>query len=204
MGLNQDHKNRRRRWLLAAIPAFVALVLQLGGTEVRDGLAWERDSLLDGQFWRLLSGHFVHLGWSHLLLNLAGLALVSWLVGSAFGWFRWLIIGLISIVAINAGFWFLNPALDWYVGLSGLLHGLLLAGLIPGLLRGDREAMVLTAFVVLKLTWEQLVGPLPGSESTAGAAVIVDAHFYGAIGGLLGGVVCLYNAPQPARDSQER
>ncbi|HSG96510.1 MAG TPA: rhombosortase [Woeseiaceae bacterium] len=186
---------------MAALIAFVALVLQLGGSGLREGLAWERDGLMAGQAWRLLSGHLVHLGWTHLLLNLAGLALVAWLVGSAFGWLRWLIIGLVSIVAIDAGFWSLNPELDWYVGLSGLLHGLLLAGLLPGLLRIDREALVLTAFVVLKLFWEQLMGPLPGSEATAGNSVIVDAHLYGALGGLLGGALCLYNLPQPAQDS---
>ncbi len=200
MGLNKDHKNRRHCWLMATLVAVVALVLQLGGTDLRDGLAWERDSLVAGQAWRFLSGHFVHMGWTHLLLNLAGLALVSWLVGGAFGWLRWLIVALVSLVAIDTGFWFLNPELDWYVGLSGLLHGLLLAGLLPGLLRSDREALVLTAFVVLKLVWEQVVGPLPGSQATTGATVIVDAHLYGAVGGLLGGAVCLYNAPQPARD----
>ena len=202
MGLNQGHKNRRQCWVLAAVVAAAALLLQFGGTGLRDVLAWERSALGAGQAWRLLSGHFVHLGWTHLLLNLAGLALVSWLVGSAFGWLRWATIAVISIVAIDAGFWFLNPELDWYVGLSGLLHGLLLAGLLPGALRADREALVLSAFVVLKLAWEQFLGPMPGSETTSGGNVIVDAHLYGALGGLLGGLVCLYNSPQPARDPE--
>ena len=91
-----------------------------------------------------------------------------------------------SIVAIDVGFWFLYPQLDWYVGLSGLLHGLLAAGLFVGVVRRDREAVVLAVFVSAKLAWEQLVGPLPGSESTSGGAVIVDAHLYGAVGGVLG------------------
>jgi membrane associated rhomboid family serine protease len=40
-----------------------------------------------------------------------------------------------------------------------------------------------------KLLWEQAVGPLPGSAEVAGGKVIVDAHLYGAIGGLVLGWV---------------
>ena len=203
MGLNQGHKNSRARWILAAVVAAIALALQLGEFGVREVLAWDRDGLASGQAWRLLSGHFVHLGWSHLLLNLAGLALVAWLVGKRFSWQRWLVIGAFSIAAIDAGFWFLYPNLGWYVGLSGMLYGLLVAGLLAGVLQRDREAIILSVFIVAKLAWEQLVGPLPASESTAGGRVIVEAHLYGALGGLLGSLVCLYNAPQPETDADK-
>jgi hypothetical protein len=37
--------------------------------------------------------------------------------------------------------------------------------------------------VVGKVAYEQIAGPLPGSEATSGGAVIVDAHLYGIIGG---------------------
>ena len=144
--------------------------------------------------WRLLSGHFVHLGWSHLFLNLAGLSLVMWLVGYAFDVLHWALITALSIAAIDAGLWLLDVQLDWYVGLSGLLHGLLAAGLFVGLARRDREALILAVFVLAKLGWEQLVGPLPGSESTSGGAVIVNAHLYGAAGGALGAVLCRRSA----------
>ena len=39
--------------------------------------------------------------------------------------------------------------------------------------------------LIAKLAWEQISGPLPGSAATAGVAVIVDAHLYGAAGGIL-------------------
>ncbi len=44
--------------------------------------------------------------------------------------------------------------------------------------------MLLVA-IMLKLTWELFMGPIPGSESTAGGPVIVQAHLYGSMGGLL-------------------
>ena len=191
MGLHEGHKSRnlRHAWLGAAIVGAVSILLQLGGEEARQALAWNREAIGAAELWRLLSGHFAHLGWNHMLLNLAGLALVAWLVGGRYGIWQWVLVIAASIVAMDAGLWLLNPELDWYVGLSGLLHGLLAAGLLVGALARDREAIVLAAFVLAKLAWEQMAGPLPGSESTSGGAVIVDAHLYGAIGGLLAGAI---------------
>ena len=174
-----------RCWFLAAAAPAITIALELGGDGVRESLAYSREYLASGQLWRLVTGHFVHLGWTHLLLNLGGLALVFWLVGQAFRWRQWLYITGISVAAIDAGFWFLYPELAWYVGLSGLLHGLLAAGLLRGLLSQDRESLILAAFIVAKLAWEQIGGPLPGSEATSGGTVIVDAHLYGAVGGLI-------------------
>ena len=187
MGLHKASEISHPGHSLAAVAtvAIVVVLLQLGGDTAREALAFSRANLGAGQLWRLATGHFVHLGWTHLVLNLAGLALVSWLVGNAYDWRRWLFIGFGSIAAIDAGFWFLYPELDWYVGLSGLLHGLLAAGLLRGIVARDRESIALAAFVVAKLAWEQIGGPLPGSEATSGGTVIVEAHLYGAIGGLL-------------------
>ena len=187
MGLDKaaEKLHLRHGWYLAVAVSTVALGLQLGGDGAREALAYNREYLASGQLWRLVTGHFVHLGWTHLLLNLSGLALVFWLVGHAYSCRQWLYITGISIATIDAGFWFLYPELGWYVGLSGLLHGLLAAGLLRGLLARDRESLILAAFVVAKLAWEQFGGPLPGSEATSGGTVIVDAHLYGAVGGLV-------------------
>ena len=186
MGLVKRQKaSIQGHWIAAGSLAVVSTALEFGGDGIRNLLAWDRESLAAGELWRLLTGHLVHLGWSHLGLNVAGLALTAWLVGAAYGTARWLVIALVSIVAIDAGFWLLDTRLEWYVGLSGLLHGLLVAGLFAGILERDREAVLLFAIIVAKLAWEQIAGPLPGSSATAGGAVIVDAHLYGAVGGLL-------------------
>ena len=115
----------------------------------------------------------------------------------AFDGFLWLVISLVSIGAMGTGFWFLNPGLEWYVGLSGLLHGLLAAGLMVGVVRRETESVVLALLVAAKLTWEQLAGPLPGSEGASGGAVIVDAHLYGAVGGVLAALI-MWRRVRPA------
>jgi rhomboid family GlyGly-CTERM serine protease len=127
----------------------------------------------------------VHLGGAHFALNSAGLALVWYLVGDSFDWRRWLWVGGVCLMTMDIGLWFLNPGLNWYVGLSGLLHGFLAAGLVQRLRRPDTETLLLAGLLGAKLLWEQFGGPLPGSEGAAGGPVVVDAHLFGALGGAL-------------------
>ncbi len=192
MGLHKaaGNSNLWACWLLVAGVSALAIALQFGGEQVREALAYTRDGVAGGELWRLVTGHFVHLGWTHMWLNLAGLALVVWLVGGVFGWVRWLLVLGLTVLIIDVGFWFLYPNLAWYVGLSGVLHGLLVGGLLKGVVERDRESMILLGFVLAKLAWEQFSGgPLPGSEATSGGNVIVNAHLYGAVGGALAGTL---------------
>jgi rhomboid family GlyGly-CTERM serine protease len=177
-----------RAYLLPVTVAVLVVVAALGGDALRMAARYDRAAVLDGAFWRLLSAHFVHLGWSHTLLNLAGLGLVWALVGRTLSGWRGAFVLLASIVAIDAGFLVNEPALEWYVGFSGALHGLFAAGVVSGMLEREREAWVLAALLAAKLAWEQLVGPVPLTESMAGGPVIESAHLYGAIGGALAGL----------------
>ena len=104
-----------------------------------------------------------------------------------------------SVVIIDLGFVLLEPQLEWYVGLSGVLHGALAAGAIGWWQHESRPlALALTLVLIGKLAWEQWHGALPLSGDMP---VVVDAHLYGAIGGALAGA-CLYlhnRAPFPHR-----
>jgi rhomboid family GlyGly-CTERM serine protease len=176
-----------RRWRLPlGLTLFVTLIA-LGGSELNTFLRFDRDAILQGEIWRLLSGHLAHLGWSHWALNVAGLALIWLLVGDRFNERQWLLILAGLALLIGLGLLIFNPALAWYVGLSGVLHGLLTAGAVAEVRCGDRNGYLLLAVVAAKLFWEQWAGPLPGSGASAGGAVIVDAHLYGGLGGLLFG-----------------
>ncbi len=179
-----------RHWLHQfQIPLILsALIIGLGlfGDIAQQALRYDRAAILDGQWWRLLSAHLVHLGGSHLLMNLAGLWLIWLLVGPALSPRSWLILLFTDALITGLALLIFNPHLGWYVGLSGVLHGLLVAGAIADIRRGHRGTWLLLGAVVFKLGWEQLAGPLPGSEASAGGTVIVDAHLYGALGGLLG------------------
>jgi rhomboid family GlyGly-CTERM serine protease len=192
MGLNKDGSEQQRQgswraWLVPAGIALAAVAIALAGDAGREYLRYDRAAIAAGELWRLLTGHFVHLGVSHLLLNLAGLLLVWFLVCQYLTHAQWALALGISIVGIDAGFWWLEPQLSWYVGLSGALHGMLAAGVVMGMPEGRAETKILAAAVVAKLAYEQLVGPLPGSEASSGGNVIVAAHLYGALAGALTG-----------------
>lgn len=178
--------------------ALLAIALSAGGDAWRDVLRYQRDAVLSGQIWRLLSAHLVHAGWRHLALNLIGLSLIGLLFRVSFSARQWLGVMLASVLVIDAGFVWLEPGLDWYVGLSGLLHGLMAAGAVAWW-RGERGslALVVSALLAGKLIWEQFVGPVP---TGAGIATIVDAHLYGAIGGLLAGLWIVFRAEVGSQD----
>lgn len=153
------------------------------GARATQWLRYDRGEILSGQWWRIISGNLVHLGWPHLLLNLAGLILVWLLFRRALTTRAWIIVTLASAAAVGIGLLVFDPALHWYVGLSGVLHGLFAAGVLCSLYMGNRGDWWLLLLFVAKITWEQLVGSMPGSADIAGGSVIVDAHLYGAIGG---------------------
>jgi len=187
-------------WQVALVVALVCVFAAAFGDDAREFLRYDRAAIADGEYWRLLSGHFVHLGYSHLALNLVGLLLVWLLVGRLYSTQRWLFVTVISIVVMDAGFWFLDADLRWYVGLSGLLHGLLLAGAIAGVRSLPAESLVICAVVVAKLAYEQIAGPLPGSESVAGGEVVVNSHLYGAVGGALSAAIISAHSTPPLKE----
>jgi rhomboid family GlyGly-CTERM serine protease len=201
MGLNRgdmDHckSSKIRAWALPAIVIVLATAIALAGDLGRDVFGYDRMAIAGGEWWRLASGHFAHLGWSHFAMNVVGFVLISYLVAGCYKGKEWLAIGAIVVLGIDLGFWFFQPQLIWYVGLSGVLHGLLAAGTVSGLRSAHKEFQLIAAFLVGKLLYEQLIGPLPGSESTAGGGVIVAAHIYGAISGaLMGLLICFRKAP---------
>ena len=132
-----------------------------------------------------MTGHFVHLGWSHLALNLAGLGLGTWLFGSDRSPRQWLAATFVSALACGAGLWWFSPTVGWCVGLSGVLHGLMVVGFGGWVLAGERWAWGLLAVVIGKMAWEQLGGDMPWASALAGGRVVTDAHVWGAMGGAI-------------------
>ena len=158
------------------------LLIQGGGAAAESVLRYDRDGLRAGQWWRLLTGHVIHLGYEHAVLDIAGLALMWALFARDYSPRQWLLIIGLSALGIDAGLWLLSSTTQWYVGSSGVLHGVLAAGACAHLRRGEPDGWILALFLVGKLVYEQALGALP---LTAGGAVIVDAHLYGAVGGAL-------------------
>jgi len=193
MGLHKVNNDNTRAWPNSwLIPAFIigiSTIIMLTGEPGQEWLRYDRVWIGQGEAWRFLSGHLAHLGWSHLALNGAGLLLVWFLIGETYTTSIWVQITLITVATIDIAFWFLNPELYWYVGMSGVLHGLLIAGIIKRIGSMDAETGILLLLLLAKIGYEQFNGAVPGSEATSGGPVVVDAHLYGALGGVLGALL---------------
>lgn len=168
-------------WGLALAACALALLApMLAGEAGRELLRYERSALAAGEWWRLASAHLVHLSWRHALLNVLGLALLWALFARDYTPRQWLLILGAAALAIDAGLLLLHSTLQWYVGSSGVLHGVLAAGALAHLRRGEADGWLLTGLLAGKLAYEHWAGALP----LAGAvAVVLPAHLYGALGG---------------------
>jgi len=177
--------------LLAALA--LPWLLLAGGATWTLALRYERAALQHGEWWRLVSAHWVHLGLRHLLLDSAGLALLSALYARELRAWDWLAVLIGTTAAIDAGLWWLQPQVQWYLGLSGLLHGAWAAGAAAVGVRHGRWGWLMLVVLGLKLLLEQRSG---ASLLDAPFPVVTSAHLYGALGGL-GGYAALALARKP-------
>jgi rhomboid family GlyGly-CTERM serine protease len=170
-----------RYGIALACTCALLLLPVLTGDAGREALRYDRLGLAHGELWRLLTGHLVHLSFEHAALNSLGLVLMWALFARDYAPRHWLPIVLGSIAAIDAGLWLRDSTIAWYVGSSGALHGMMAAGTLAHVRRRDLDGWLLAAFLILKLSYEQFSGQLPFAE---GSVVVVDAHLYGALGGV--------------------
>ena len=145
--------------------------------------------------WRLFTANSLHTNTMHLLLNGAGLAMLTLLFQRDFSATRLLLLLLTSGLTCTLGIWAFSPNIDWYVGLSGALHGVFIGGAILDIRRRLLSGWLLLIGVVAKIGWEQLHGAEQFLAQLIEANVAIDAHLYGAFGGLL---VCLWQIKNPA------
>jgi rhomboid family GlyGly-CTERM serine protease len=182
------------RGLALLLTCTALLALTASGEAGRRLLEYQRGALAAGQWWRLATAHLVHLDLRHAVLNCAGLALMWALFARDYTGRQWLAILAGAAAAIDAGLWLWSSTVGWYVGSSGVLHGVMAAGTLAHLRRHEPDGWLLAAFLVVKLAWEHWVGALP--LSGLGPEVVVDAHLYGVAGGV---AVAALLKPRPRR-----
>lgn len=174
----------RRHWPVLGL-VLPCLALALGGDAWRLPLRYDRIAILQGQWWRLLTGNFVHMSAGHLAEDMTGCLLLWLLFADVLPGWRTPAVVLAGSLAVGVGLLVGDPGVEWYVGISGALDTLWAAGALALIRRRDRFGWVLAVFLLLKLGYEQLFGALPFSTATSGGPVIVDAHLYGAFAGAL-------------------
>ena len=174
-------KESRPGWIFVAAMLAIMVILQL--FDFRD-LRYQYDWLANGEYWRLLSAHWVHVNWRHLMLNAAGLLLCMSIASPRWLIPHWVVYHLILALGISILFYLRNPQLEWYAGYSGVLFGLYLLAAIDLYPHEKIIALLLAAAISIKVILEQTSDLKLDSSEFIGSPVIIDAHLYGILLGL--------------------
>lgn len=178
-----------RVWLAPLILIAFIGVLALGGDTVREAIRYDRAAITAGEWWRLLGGNFVHLGLYHAFLNALGVLVLVLLCPEALPWQVWLRRLLLLSLGMTLGLYFFVPDVSGYVGLSGVIHGLFVLGLMPQVLKKDLIALGCLLYLVGKIGWEMIAGAPVSDEAALGGSVLVESHLFGTLSAFLYGFI---------------
>lgn len=170
-------------WTLPATLSLVATVLYFLGLDA--ALEFDRQDLTQGQWWRLLSGNLLHTNFNHLLLNVGGVWMMWLFHGAYYTRTNYLALLATNFLVVGLGIYLLNPETRWYVGLSGALHGLFVWGAIMDIKHKEKTGYWLLVGILAKVAWEQTSGASATLAKFIDATVMVDAHLYGTLVGIV-------------------
>jgi membrane associated rhomboid family serine protease len=151
-----------------------------GSGPVIDNFSVFGPKIADGEWYRLLTGAFLHGGLIHIAFNMYALYILGQLLEPAFGGVRFTALYFASLFAGSLGIVVLSP--DTHaVGASGAIFGLFAAAFV--IARGRRLEAIATQLGVLLLINLALTFGIPG--------IAIGAHLFGAAGGALCGLLIL-------------
>lgn len=176
---------RPTQYALPLIIIIIAFTFHLFDDQLSSALIFDREAIANGDFWRIFTGHFFHTNLNHLLLNIGACALLWSLHGQFYSLknYAWLV--ALSALGTSAGIYFFSPDIFYYVGLSGVLHGVFVWGAVKDIQAKEKTGYLLFLGVWLKVAHEQIYGASSDVEALISSNVAIDAHLFGAISGLI-------------------
>lgn len=179
-------------WAVWAPPLCLIAFLfftELLGDAGREALSYDRAAIAGGEWWRLLTGNFVHLGWYHWFLNELGLVVLVLLCPERLSPLVWARRVLLISLAMALSLYIWVPSLGNYVGLSGTIHGLFVLGLMPQVLKKDLIALGCLVYLLGKVGYELWAGAPVSDEQAIGGSVVVHSHLFGSLSALVYGLI---------------
>ena len=185
----------RQHSIIVLIIALISISAFAGeyfiGELVTQNLVYQRDLIIEGEVWRLFTGHLLHTNGFHLLLNLAALIMLWALHGRFYTIKNYSTLFLFCSIITSVGIFYSDPSLVQYVGLSGVLHGVFIFGAIMDIVSKDKTGYLLFIGVWLKIGHEQIYGASSDVSDLIEASVAIDAHLWGAVAGAVFSIVCI-------------
>ena len=151
-----------------------------GGGNVIDNFSVFAPKIADGEWYRVLTGGFLHAGLLHIAFNMYALYILGQLLEPAFGKARFLAMYFASLFAGSLGVVLLEPSTP-AVGASGAIFGLFAAAFV--IARGRRLEAIAAQLGILLVVNLALTFGIPG--------IAIGAHLFGAGAGVLLGLLIL-------------
>lgn len=129
---------------------------------VAAALIFDRVAILDGQVWRIVTGHTVHFSTTHLILDVLAFALAGGVIEYK-GYARAGVLYLVMAAIIGVSLLLFEPGMYYYGGLSGLACGALVYLAWSGL-RGS-SALRLVSVTLLVVVFSKIAVELYSGQS---------------------------------------
>ncbi len=181
---------RNLPWITLITGAAVLLIFLF--PEHASMLEYRRESVMTGEFWRILSCHLTHWSWNHLLWDLLTFGVLGFIAEIAY---RRVFVTtlLVSAFLIPVSVALFLPEMSHYRGLSGLDAALFLVVFFPGksqVIHGKTRAGIILPFAAFAVLTAKILFELISTSTvfTAASDLFVPvplAHFVGGLAGLL-------------------
>lgn len=188
----------------SVVVALISFTLQAFPENLQSMLIYERDAIQGGEWWRMLTAHFIHLNWAHYFMNVAGLGIITILFLNVLTATMLISTLFFGAMMVSLGLYRLSPEIEWYVGLSGVLHCLLATCLLKYIQQFPRLGWTLLLLLIGKLALEAVTGTSLGTIFANSVQVINEAHIYGTVGGILTGAVLMIRNRNPGKAGHGR
>ena len=163
--------------------SFCSIVLFYANID--DLLAYKRNEIALGEYWRLFTGNFLHTNIWHLVMNLSGFWVIILLHQQHYRLIDFTLLFSALCLLQGAGLSLFYPNVLGYVGLSGVLHGIFTYGAMKDIQVGMRSGYLLLTGVIIKVGHEQWFGASEQVTRMIGADVATEAHLVGVITGVI-------------------
>jgi rhomboid family GlyGly-CTERM serine protease len=167
-------------------------------------LAYYHNGIAEGEIWRLISATFCHTNFNHLIMNIVGLIITLALFIDLFKTIKIFPLVIFCSLFIGLCLFFFDSEVIWYVGLSGVLHGLFSYGVANDISKKDSWGYLLGAGLLIKIIYEQIYGASQSTINLIAAEVLINAHLYGALAGFTFFVIKLRSQKSLKKSSKKR